>query len=122
MEKRKILTNGTMADEILEKPSLRAPRRATLRIRTSVVSLRLRIISERGTTARLLLLLSFAKEGPDWVRVQVRWSYSLSNSLTMKVAILATSGPQVSAIISNVRACVPISIPLLTKMKRGNLL
>ena len=37
----------------------------------------------------------------------------------MKVAALATSGPQVSATISKVKACVPISIPLLTKIKRG---
>lgn len=39
----------------------------------------------------------------------------------MKVATLATSGPHVSAMMSSVRACVPISIPLLTKMNRGSL-
>ncbi|SRR6266550_5171473 len=40
----------------------------------------------------------------------------------MKAAAFAMSGPHVSAIISSVRACVPISIPLLTKIKSGILL
>ena len=39
----------------------------------------------------------------------------------MNVAAFAMSGPQVSAIISNVNACVPISIPLFTKIMRGKL-
>lgn len=40
----------------------------------------------------------------------------------MKAAAFAMSGPHVSAIISSVRARVPISIPLLTKIKSGILL
>ncbi len=38
----------------------------------------------------------------------------------MNVETFATSGPHVSAIMSSVRACVPISIPLLTKIINGS--
>ena len=40
----------------------------------------------------------------------------------MNVAAFAIFAPHVSAIISSVRAFVPTSIPLLTKIKRGRLL
>lgn len=42
--------------------------------------------------------------------------------LTINVAAFAISAPHVSAIISRVKAFVPTSIPLLTKIKRGKLL
>ena len=54
------------------------------------------------TEVGCLRTISFAKEGPD-----------------KKVATFATSGPQVSAMISRVRARLVVSIPLLTKMRRG---
>lgn len=37
----------------------------------------------------------------------------------MKVAARAIALPQVSAMISSVNACVSVSIPLLTKIRRG---
>lgn len=40
---------------------------------------------------------------------------------TMNVAARAMSPPHVSAMISRVRACVPVSMPLLTKIIKGNL-
>lgn len=42
-------------------------------------------------------------------------------SLTRNVATLATSGPSSSAMISRVMHCVLISMPLLTKIRRGSL-
>lgn len=41
-------------------------------------------------------------------------------ALTRKVDTLATSLPHVSAIISKVKACVPTSRPLFTKISNGN--
>ena len=46
---------------------------------------------------------------------------SSGDLLTRNVAALATSGPNSSAIISRVTHCVLISIPLLTKIRRGSL-
>jgi hypothetical protein len=39
----------------------------------------------------------------------------------MNVAARAIAGPHVSAMISSVKAWVPISMPLLTNIKSGNL-
>lgn len=61
-----------------------------------------------------------ANEGPDCLRVDIMWDADVRNALTMNVAALAICGPHVSAMISRVNAWVPISMPLLTNIKRGS--
>ena len=66
-------------------------------------------------------ILSFAKEGPDCRRKStVKGNLGkIVEKRTMNVAAFATSEPQVSTMISSVRALDPTSIPLFTKIKSG---
>lgn len=73
-------------------------------------------------------LLSFANEGPDYVKQMAelfRCTPGIPTAvgvLTMNVATLAMSLPHVSAMISRVNALLLISMPLFTKMSRGKFL